>query len=293
MQTPFFIYSKQLSNQQITQFLQASAHSFTLLGTTTFIDYTIAFFQREMHTTWEELKVLAAQIRCDIAELRELPELHTPGILVMDMDSTAIQIECIDELAKLAGVGTEVSRITSLAMQGELDFEQSLRRRVQALSGAPERILQKVRENLPLTEGLVTMVSTLQQYGWKIAIASGGFDYFANELKARFALTEAVANRLEVVDGKITGKVLGNIVDAQYKTKVLTELAQTYCISPQQWVAIGDGANDLPMLNTATLGIAFYAKPKVQQQAKVVINFGDLTALLVLLNAQSLFNSLH
>ena len=203
----------------------------------------------------------------------------------MDMDSTAIQIECIDEIAKLAGTGELVSAITESAMRGELDFEQSLRRRVGTLKGAPESILQQVRSNLPLMPGLEETIRTLQQHGWKTAIASGGFTYFADYLKDLLQLDFAVSNQFDIENGKLTGFVKGDVVDAQYKAAVLQRLRDKYGIAPQNSIAIGDGANDLAMMNAAGLGVAFHAKPKVQQQAQVVVNFADLTALLCLLTA--------
>ena len=227
----------------------------------------------------------AHDVEVDIAKLDFSPKLSQAGLLVMDMDSTAIQIECIDEIAKLAGVGELVSAITESAMRGELDFEQSLRRRVGTLKGAPESILQQVRENLPLMPGLVETIETLQKYGWKTAIASGGFTYFADYLKALLQLDFAASNQFDIEDGKLTGLVKGDVVDAQYKAKTLQRLLEKYGIDSQYSIAIGDGANDLAMMNVAGLGVAFHAKPKVQQQAQIVVNFADLTALLCLLSA--------
>ncbi|VTP78995.1 phosphoserine phosphatase [Haemophilus influenzae] len=224
-------------------------------------------------------------VEVDIAKLDFSPKLSQAGLLVMDMDSTAIQIECIDEIAKLAGVGELVSAITESAMKGELDFEQSLRRRVGTLKGAPESILQQVRENLPLMSGLIETIQTLQKYGWKTAIASGGFTYFADYLKALLQLDFAASNQFDIEDGKLTGLVKGDVVDAQYKAKTLQHLLEEYGIDSQYSIAIGDGANDLAMMNVAGLGVAFHAKPKVQQQAQIVVNFADLTALLCLLGA--------
>ncbi|HHE9992753.1 phosphoserine phosphatase [Haemophilus influenzae] len=227
----------------------------------------------------------AHDVEVDIAKLDFSPKLSQAGLLVMDMDSTAIQIECIDEIAKLAGVGELVSAITESAMRGELDFEQSLRCRVGTLKGAPESILQQVRENLPLMSGLVETIQTLQKYGWKTAIASGGFTYFADYLKALLQLDFAASNQFDIEDGKLTGLVKGDVVDAQYKAKTLQHLLEKYGIYSQHSIAIGDGANDLAMMNVAGLGVAFHAKPKVQQQAQIVVNFADLTALLCLLSA--------
>ena len=153
------------------------------------------------------------------------------------------------------------------------------------LLGASESILQQVRENLPLMSGLVETIQTLQKYGWKTAIASGGFTYFADYLKALLQFDFAASNQFDIEDGKLTGLVKGDVVDAQYKAKTLQHLLEEYGIYSQHSIAIGDGANDLAMMNVAGLGVAFHAKPKVQQQAQIVVNFADLTALLCLLSA--------
>ncbi|QIW16370.1 phosphoserine phosphatase SerB [Pasteurellaceae bacterium RH1A] len=284
MQNIIFLYAKHLSQAHIEQFAQkTSSH---LLKQAQYLGYRLAFFESQA----ENLREVAQQLGCDVAHLNITPNLAQPGLLLMDMDSTAIKIECIDEIAKLAGTGQVVSAITASAMRGELDFEQSLRKRVGTLQGAPESILQEVRENLPLMEGFEDMVKTLKQAGWKLAIASGGFDYFADYLKDTYGLDFAVSNQLEIVDGKLTGQVLDRVVDAQYKAETLEALGQRFAIPQTQWVAVGDGANDLPMLKTASLGLALHAKPKVQEEAKFVVNFGDLTALVVLLHAKALFN---
>lgn len=289
MPNTLFIYAKQLSQPQLDQFIQQTAANY--LGQAVYLDYQIAFFESEY--TACEFKALARELNVDVATLGEIPDFNQQGLLLMDMDSTAIKIECIDEIAKLAGTGEIVSAITASAMRGELDFEQSLRKRVGTLENAPESILQKVRENLPLMEGFETLVATLKQRGWKIAIASGGFDYFADYLKETYGLDYAVSNQLEIIDGKLTGKVLGKVVDAQYKKETLEMLGERFNIPAHQWVAAGDGANDLPMLKAAQLGVALHAKPKVQEQAKFVVNFADLTAILLLLNAQSIFDKLR
>lgn len=287
MKDYFFIYSQHLNDQQISQFQQENALSF--YGACQYIGYTLAFFEGQLTET---LKAKAEAIFCDYSNLDITPKLSEKGLLVMDMDSTAIKIECIDEIAKLSGTGDEVSAITASAMRGELDFEQSLRKRVSTLKDSSETILQKVRENLPLMEGFEEMVALLKENGWHLSIASGGFDYFADYLKNKYGLDAAVSNQLEIVNGKLTGQVKGKVVDAQFKAETLLALAKRFDIPPSQWVAVGDGANDLPMLKTASLGVALHAKPKVQQQAKTVVNFGDLKALVLLLNAQRLFENL-
>ncbi|MEH8021404.1 phosphoserine phosphatase SerB [Rheinheimera metallidurans] len=200
------------------------------------------------------------------------------------MDSTAIAIECIDEIAKLAGVGEQVAAVTARAMNGELDFTQSLTERVALLAGAPEQVLQQVLATLPLMPGLTELVAHLKAHSWQVAIASGGFTYFTNALQQQLGLTATFANVLEIIDGKLTGKVLGNIIDANAKARVVQQLATAYNISHSQTIAIGDGANDIPMLNVAALGVAFHAKPKVQAQAKAAIRHGSLLQLLYLIN---------
>lgn len=285
MANTIFIYSKTLNEREIEQFSQQA--NANLLKQAVYLDYKIAYFSTNL--TACELRETAQQVNADISDLNIIPNLNQAGLLLMDMDSTAIKIECIDEIAKLAGTGEVVSAITASAMRDELDFEQSLRKRVGTLENASESILQKVRENLPLMDGFEEMVSILKENGWKLAIASGGFDYFADYLKEKYGLDFAVSNQLEILESKLTGKVLGKVVDAEFKAETLRSLAHRFNIPQNQWVAVGDGANDLPMLKTASLGVALHAKPKVQEQANFVVNFADLTALCLLLNAKNLF----
>lgn len=237
---------------------------------------------------WRPLQSLVTQLAsdfgCQLVYLAQQPTLREPGLLVMDMDSTAIQIECIDEIAKLAGVGEQVAAITARAMNGELDFAQSLTARVKALTDAPESVLTEVLQTLPLMPGLPELVTHLQQHQWQVAIASGGFTYFTEALKQQLQLTATFANQLEIENGLLTGRVLGNIVDAKRKAEVIAELAARYQLPKSQTVAIGDGANDLPMLAEAALGVAFHAKPKVQAAAQAAITSGSLLQLLYLLD---------
>lgn len=232
-----------------------------------------------------KLKDFGSSIAAELVYLDGSVCLTSPGLLVMDMDSTAIQIECIDEIAVLAGVGEQVAAVTARAMNGELDFAQSLTQRVAALAGAPQTVLVDVLQQLPLMPGLTALVAHLQARQWQVVIASGGFTYFTDALKAQLGLTATYANVLEIADGKLTGKVLGAIVDAQRKAEVVAQVAAEYQIPHSQTVAIGDGANDLPMLAKAALGVAFHAKPKVQAQAKAAIRQGSLLQLLYLLDA--------
>ena len=232
----------------------------------------------------QQLHAFASEHKIELVYLNKQVRLSQPGLLVMDMDSTAICIECIDEIAALAGVGPQVAAITARAMNGELDFAASLTERVAALKGASQTVLQQVVADLPLMPGLTDLVNYLQQQQWRIAIASGGFTYFTDVLQQHLALTATFANVLEIENGVLTGKVVGDIVDANTKARAVTELAATYNIAASQTVAIGDGANDLPMLKKAALGVAFHAKPQVQAAVSARINKGSLLQLLYLLD---------
>lgn len=278
----FILYGTTLNLAKLLEFQQKCGQSFLCFDAWNVEKNTVVLLKGKWLT---DFIPHAHDLQLDIAKLDFDAKLSEKGLLVMDMDSTAIQIECIDEIAKLAGTGELVSAITESAMRGKLDFEQSLRRRVGTLKGAPESILQQVREKLPLMPGLIETIKTLQQHGWKTAIASGGFTYFADYLKSLLNLNFAASNQFEIIDGKLTGNVKGSIVDAQYKANTLQKLAEEYNIPRKNTLAIGDGANDLAMMKVAGLGVAFHAKPKVQQQAQIVVNFADLTALLCLLSA--------
>ena len=228
----------------------------------------------EVDKAW--LASIAAQYYVDVFCITDAPRLANPGVIVMDMDSTVIQIECIDEIAKLCGKGDEVSAVTELAMAGELDFAQSLRQRVGVLDGIDVNLLQGIRDSIPLMPGIHALLQTLQGNGWKTVIASGGFTYFAHYLQARLALDGAHANELEVADGRLTGHVLGDIVDAQTKAQMVLNYAQHFDIPLSQTIALGDGANDLVMMGQAGLGMAFHAKPVVEAQADAAIRFGGV-----------------
>lgn len=280
----FILYSQHFDQAKLQQFLN-SAQQLTLLTEWNIFEYHCVMLQ---HPTPQQLIPLAHQLGFDLFVISGHPVLQQAGLLVMDMDSTAIQIECIDEVAKLAGTGEMVAAITESAMRGELDFKQSLRRRVATLKGASATILDQVRNHLPIMPGLERTLTELQKLGWKVAIASGGFTYFAEVLQQKFGLVAVYANRFEIKDGTLTGQVDGEIVDAQYKANVLQQLAQQHQIEIQQCIAIGDGANDLLMMQAAGLGVAYHAKPKVQQQAQTMVNFADLTALLCILSANQI-----
>ena len=204
-------------------------------------------------------------------------------LVCFDMDSTLIQTEVIDELAELAGVGNEVKAITEAAMQGEIDFNESFVRRMKLLKGLSEDVLQKVAVNLPITKGAKRLIDTLHYYGFKTAILSGGFTYFGNYLKEQLNIDYVYANQLEVQDGVLTGGHIGDIVDGNKKAEYLKLLAEKEGIHISQTIAVGDGANDLQMLNLAGLGIAFHAKPKVKDNAQNSISSIGLDGVLYLL----------
>jgi len=207
-------------------------------------------------------------------------------LIVLDMDSTLIGAEVIDELAKLAGVGEQVTRITESAMRGEIDFKQSFRRRVALLHGLETNRISQVLEHIPLTEGAERLVSTLKQMGWKTAIVSGGFTFVAEHLQQKLGFDYVYANRLETSNGLVTGEVNSKIIDATRKAELLKKIADFEEITLDQVVAIGDGANDLAMLDVAGLGIAFHAKPVVKASARHAISHLGLDAVLFLVGIE-------
>jgi phosphoserine phosphatase len=204
-------------------------------------------------------------------------------LVVFDMDSTLIQAEVIVELAKLAGVGKEVDEITEAAMRGELDFKESFRRRVALLKGLREEQIRGLAEKLPLTEGADLVARTLKGLGYKLGILSGGFTFVGEYLKDKLGFDYVYANDLEIKDGKVTGEVTGDIVDGDRKACLLREIAQRERLSIQQTIAVGDGANDLPMISIAGLGVAFNAKPVVREKAANAISTMGLDGLLYLI----------
>lgn len=193
-------------------------------------------------------------------------------LICFDMDSTLIQTECIDQLAERAGVGEEVRAITERAMRGEIDFNESFRERVALLKGLDVSVMQDIAENLPITEGVSRMMEVLKRTGYKTAILSGGFTFFGDYLKRKFGFDYVYANELEVENGKLTGRYVGEVVDGKRKAELLRLIAQVENVNIAQTIAVGDGANDLPMLSTAGLGIAFHAKPKVKETARQSIS---------------------
>lgn len=226
------------------------------------------------------LDELGTEFQMEVALIQNAPYLAKSGLLLMDMDSTVIATECIDEIALLAGAGDKVSEVTEQAMRGELDFAESLKSRVACLQGLEQSALDSVRDKLPLMPGLTRLINQLNVNHWYIAIASGGFTYFADHLKERLGLDEAIANNLAIEDGILTGLVEGQIVDADVKAQSIETLSQRWQIPASQTVAMGDGANDLKMMSKANLGIAYKAKPIVQASADSGICFTGLDTAL-------------
>ena len=219
----------------------------------------------------------------DISFQRDDMYRRTRRLICFDMDSTLIKTEVIDELADRAGVGKKVRAITESAMRGEIDFKESFTRRVALLKGLDESVMRDIAENLPIMDGAERLMSVLKKSGFKIAILSGGFTYFGEYLRQKFGVDYVYANNLEIEDGKLTGRYVGEIVDGKRKAELLGLIAQVENIELEQVIAVGDGANDLPMLNMAGLGIAFHAKPKVKANASQSISTIGLDGILYFL----------
>lgn len=237
----------------------------------------------ELHARFLEV---AQELDIDIAVQEDNIYRRNRRLVCFDMDSTLIQAEVIDELAREAGVVDQVSAITEAAMRGELEFAESFRRRLALLKGLDEAVLREIAERLPITEGAERLIRNLKRFGYKVAIISGGFTYFAEHLKRKLGIDYVFANQLDIRQGRLTGEVKGEIVDGQRKAALLRQLAAQEGISLEQVIAVGDGANDLPMLSIAGLGIAFHAKPIVKEQAKHSIATLGLDAILYLLGVR-------
>jgi phosphoserine phosphatase len=251
-------------------------------------DYPVTSFEltvsgAEATALRTELASVASATGADIAVEQVGLTRRSKRLIVLDVDSTLVRGEVIDELAARAGRAAEVARITAAAMNGELDFAESLRARVAALAGLPVEVLDEVREHLVLTPGARTLIRTLQRLGFRCGIVSGGFTQITDPLAEALGLDFAAANTLEVADGKLTGGLVGDIVDRAGKARALVRFADEYGIPLDQTVAVGDGANDLDMLATAGLGIAFNAKPFVREQAHTALNQPYLDAVLQVL----------
>jgi phosphoserine phosphatase len=248
-------------------------------------DYPVTSFEltvsgAEATALRTSLASVAAATGADIAVEQVGLARRSKRLIVLDVDSTLVRGEVIDELAARADRAAEVARITAAAMNGELDFAESLRARVAVLAGLPAEVLDEVREHLVLTPGARTLIRTLQRLGFRCGIVSGGFTQITDPLAETLGLDFSAANTLEVVDGKLTGRLVGEIVDRPGKARALARFAAQYGIPLEQTVAVGDGANDLDMLNTAGLGIAFNAKPFVRERAHTALNQPYLDAVL-------------
>ena len=247
----------------------------------------VEFSVRGTPANIEEMKnrfiEISASTGIDIAFQEDNIYRRNRRLVCFDMDSTLIQTEVIDELARRAGVYDKVSAITEAAMRGEIDFNESFKQRVALLKGLDESVMKEVAESLPLTEGAERLFKTLKKYGYRTAILSGGFTYFGNYLKNKLGIDYVFANELEIKDGKLTGRHVGEIVNGQKKAELLKLIAFKEDINLAQVIAVGDGSNDLPMLREAGLGIAFHAKPKVKASARHAISTIGLDAILYLL----------
>ncbi|RXP44456.1 phosphoserine phosphatase SerB [Lutibacter sp. HS1-25] len=231
----------------------------------------------------EKFMKISQELDVDIAFQEDDIFRRNRRLVCFDMDSTLIQTEVIDELAERAGVGEQVKAITESAMNGEIDFKESFKARMKLLKGLDEAVLQEIAKNLPITKGARRLIDALKSYGFKTAILSGGFTYFGNHLKEELGMDYVFANQLEIIDGKLTGNYLGEIVDGDKKAEYLREIAKKEGIDIAQTIAVGDGANDLAMLNVAGLGIAFHAKPKVKENAQSSISSIGLDGVLYFL----------
>lgn len=253
------------------------------LRTRACIEFSVRGTPKDRIAMQEQLMKLASELEMDFSFQLDNMYRRMRRLICFDMDSTLIETEVIDELAIRAGVGDEVKAITERAMRGEIDFTESFRERVALLKGLDESVMQDIAEYLPITEGVDRLMYVLKKYGYKIAILSGGFTYFGQYLQQKYGIDYVYANELEIVDGKLTGRYLGDVVDGKRKAELLRLIAQVEKVDIAQTIAVGDGANDLPMLGVAGLGIAFHAKPKVVANAKQSINTIGLDGVLYFL----------
>uniref|UniRef100_A0A7S0F6Q5 phosphoserine phosphatase n=1 Tax=Hanusia phi TaxID=3032 RepID=A0A7S0F6Q5_9CRYP len=261
-------------------------NSTNLKGQRSALQFEVSGKPRNVDQMREELFKVSLNQPVDIAVQDDDLYRRNRRLILFDMDSTLIQCEVIDELAKKANVGKQVAEITEAAMRGELDFKESFKRRMRLLKGMDENVLQDIAEGLPITEGAPRLIANLKRLGYKVGILSGGFTYFARTLQKKLGIDYVHANELDFKDGKLTGEVKGEIVDGNRKAELLQEIAKKEGLSLKQVIAVGDGANDIPMLKLAGLGVAFHAKPKVKEQAKVGISTLGLDGILYLLGVR-------
>lgn len=247
------------------------------------IELSVRGTPRNREAMQARLLELSGEMEMDCSFQQDNMYRRMRRLICFDMDSTLIETEVIDELAMRAGVGDQVKAITERAMRGEIDFKESFTERVALLKGLDAGVMEDIAVHLPITEGVDRLMYVLKRYGYKIAILSGGFTYFGNYLKSKYGIDYVYANELEIVDGKLTGRYVGEIVDGRRKAELLKLIAQVEQVDIAQTIAVGDGANDLPMLSEAGLGIAFHAKPRVVANAKQSINTIGLDGVLYFL----------
>lgn len=248
------------------------------------IEFSLRGNPADRATMQKELMNMSQEMAVDFSFQHDDMYRRMRRLICFDMDSTLIQTECIDELAKRAGVGDKVSEITARAMRGEIDFKESFKERVALLKGLDASVMKDIAEHMPITEGTDRLMSVLKTCGYKIAILSGGFTYFGEYLQKKFGVDYVYANELEIDEnGKLTGNYLGDIVDGHRKAELLKLIAQVEKVNLAQTIAVGDGVNDLPMISEAGLGIAFHAKPRVVANAKQSINTMGIDGILYFL----------
>ncbi|MBR5034646.1 MAG: phosphoserine phosphatase SerB [Bacteroidales bacterium] len=248
------------------------------------IEFSIRGVPDDRDALQAELMHISSEMGIDFSFQRDNMFRRMRRLICFDMDSTLVQTECINELAARAGVGDKVKAITESAMRGEIDFKESFRRRVALLKGLDASVMQDIAENMPITEGVDRLMGVLKRAGYKIAILSGGFTYFGEYIQRKYGIDYVYANELEIgEDGKLTGRYVGDIVDGKRKADLLKLIAQMEKVNLEQTIAVGDGANDLPMLSAAGLGIAFHAKPRVVESARQSINTIGLDGVLYFL----------
>ncbi len=253
------------------------------------VEFSIRGTPKNLEAMQSGFMHLSNKLNFDVSFQEESMFRRTRRLICFDMDSTLIQTEVIDELAERAGVGAEVRAITESAMRGDIDFAESFKKRCMLLKGLDVSVMQEIAETLPVTEGVDRLMHTLKNVGLKIAILSGGFTYFGNYLKHKYGIDYVYANELEVENGKLTGGHIGDIIDGKRKAELLRLIAQVENVDIRQTVAVGDGANDLPMISVAGLGIAFHAKPKVKETAKQSISTIGIDGILYLLGYKDSF----
>ena len=278
------LYSQKLNIDNITRLSgRVSFKKESILKNRACVELSVRGTPTDEEQMKRQFLEISKEIGLDIAFQEDNAFRRNRRLICFDMDSTLIQTEVIVELAKYAGVEKEVSEITESAMRGEIDFAESFKQRIKLLEGVDEKVLDEIARNLPITEGADRLIRTLKRFGYKVAILSGGFTFFGRYLQTKLGVDYVFANELEIKNGKLTGNHVGEIVDGQMKAELLKKLAFKEDIHLEQVIAVGDGANDLPMINIAGLGIAFHAKPTVQEKADNKITTIGLDGILYML----------